>query len=120
MKVLGDADAVFAAELVALFYLRDGMLKSMDPLLRQLQIIPKLISLADPELSGHLQRYFYTTSMKTFSAGILPHYAVSWVLTWMAHEGLGMKTTARLFDFFLSQNPAMIFFFAAAVKLCVY
>lgn len=50
-------------------------------------------------------------------AGVLPYYCLSWVITWCSHDLDDLDKIARLFDLFLSSNPFMVVYFAAAVVL---
>ncbi|RUS13455.1 rab-GTPase-TBC domain-containing protein [Endogone sp. FLAS-F59071] len=49
--------------------------------------------------------------------GVLPYYCLSWILTWCSHDITEFSKVARLFDFFLSSNPLMPVYFAAATVL---
>lgn len=50
-------------------------------------------------------------------AGVLPYYCLSWVITWCSHDLDDLDKITRLFDLFLSSNPFMVVYFAAAVVL---
>lgn len=93
-------------ESVALFYLRDGMYTTMEPVLMQLTILDTLIRLEDAEL------YDFITE-----AGVLPYYCLSWVITWCSHDLDDLQKIARIFDLFLCSNPFMVIYFASAVVL---
>ncbi|KAI8330836.1 rab-GTPase-TBC domain-containing protein [Chlamydoabsidia padenii] len=91
---------------VALFYLRDAMLESLDPILRELRLMDILITLQDPELGGFLQ-----------ASGVLPFYCLSWVLTWFSHDLDDLDLILPLFDLFLSSTPMMPLYVSAALVL---
>lgn len=48
---------------------------------------------------------------------MLPYYCLSWVITWCSHDLDDLDKITRLFDLFLSSNPFMVVYFAAAVVL---
>eukprot|EP00899_Mesostigma_viride_P024174 jgi/Mesvir1/4941/Mv04566-RA.1 len=61
-----------------------------------LALLPVLMSLLDPELQRHIS-----------AAGVEPHYGITWLLTWFAHDVDCLDVAARLFDLFLSSHPLM-------------
>jgi len=40
-------------------------------------------------------------------AGILPYFALSWYITWFAHDVQSLPQIARLFDLFMASHPLM-------------
>jgi TBC1 domain family member 20 len=50
-------------------------------------------------------------------ANVLPYYCLSWVITWCSHDIDDFSVIPRLFDLFLSSNPLMPVYFAAAIVL---
>ncbi|KAL9556068.1 hypothetical protein MBANPS3_002064 [Mucor bainieri] len=82
------------------------MYVTMEPVLKQLTILDTIIRLEDLEL------YNFITE-----AGVLPYYCLSWVITWCSHDLDDLDRITRLFDLFLSSNPFMVVYFAAAVVL---
>ncbi|KAK4515708.1 uncharacterized protein ATC70_010661 [Mucor velutinosus] len=84
----------------------DEMYMTMEPVLKQLTILDTIIRLEDLEL------YDFITE-----AGVLPYYCLSWVITWCSHDLDDLDKITRLFDLFLSSNPFMVIYFAAAVVL---
>ena len=131
--VLGERAAMRAAETIALLYLRDAMMDSMDMLLQQLSLLYPLLQREDPELVHFLTRY--VSSLKSFRnptdhphaitvitphrpysrCGVLPYFSLSWVLTWCAHDVRSYEMVTRLFDVFLCSPPMMPVYFAAVV-----
>ena len=61
----------------------------------------------DAELASHL-----------VSAQVPPYFALSWYITWFAHDMPSLNECARLFDVFLSAHP-MLPLYAAAIVLKV-
>ncbi|KAL7319181.1 GTPase-activating protein gyp8 [Mucor circinelloides] len=104
--LFGEKYACKMMESVALFFLRDEMYVTMEPVLKQLTILDTIIRLEDLEL------YDFITE-----AGVLPYYCLSWVITWCSHDLDDLDKITRLFDLFLSSNPFMVVYFAAAVVL---
>ena len=67
---------------------------------------------------SYIYIYIYIKILITFiRAGVLPYYCLSWVITWCSHDLDDLDKIARLFDLFLSSNPFMVVYFAAAVVL---
>jgi hypothetical protein len=58
---------------------------------------------ADPELSELTQEL-----------ELPPYYALSWFITWFAHDVPGLDAAARLFDLFLAVHPLMPLYVGAA------
>jgi TBC1 domain family member 20 len=53
-------------------------------------------------------------------AGVLPYFALSWYITWFAHEVQSLPQIARLFDLFMASHPLMpLYAGAAAMKVRV-
>jgi TBC1 domain family member 20 len=53
-------------------------------------------------------------------AGVLPYFALSWYITWFAHEVQSLPQIARLFDLFMASHPLMpLYVGAAAMKVSV-
>jgi hypothetical protein len=50
-----------------------------------------------------------------------PEFALSWILTWLAHEIDSVKVIARVFDYFLCSHPLSPVYVAVAVfLLCTF
>ena len=70
-----------------------------------LALLARLLELFDPALAAACAR-----------AGVQePHYALSWLLTWFAHDFRGGAAAARLFDLFLAGHPLLPVYAAAAL-----
>ncbi|KAI7902917.1 rab-GTPase-TBC domain-containing protein [Cokeromyces recurvatus] len=106
LLVLGKKLAIPAAENVALFFIRDAMLDSFDPISKQLQLMSSLIEYEDPGLTLFLEK-----------ANIMPYYALSWLLTWFSHDFENYEKVIRLFDVFISSQAMMPVYIASAVTL---
>jgi len=106
LLVLGKRRAIPAVENVALHFLRDGMLDSIDPVSRQLPLVTTLLRSENPRLYEFLM-----------SANIMPFYTLSWVLTWFSHDLTDFDKVMRLFDLFMSSTPLMPVYVACAIVL---
>lgn len=60
--------------------------------IEQLNVVPQ----ADEELAQYI-----------IKAGILPYFALSWYITWFAHDVQSLPQIARLFDLFMASHPLM-------------
>lgn len=63
-----------------------------------------LIAVADPDVHAHL----YDVDME-------PFFAISWILTWFAHEIRDTAAVKRLFDVFLVSHPLMPIYMSVAM-----
>jgi len=103
LLVLGRASALPAVSRLSLLRIRDYMLSSLSPGLRQLQLIPAILQCADAELAAHLE-------------GTRPYFALSAILTLYAHDIQDYSVIARLYDFILAHEPVLaIYLFAALI-----
>lgn len=86
--------------------LRDCTRPSLDAVLEQLPMIVYILKQADAELAQYILK-----------AGILPYFALSWYITWFAHEVQSLPQIARLFDLFMASHPLMpLYVGAVAMK----
>ncbi|KAL7315942.1 GTPase-activating protein gyp8 [Mucor circinelloides] len=106
LLVLGKKAAIPAAENVALFFIRDAMLDSFEPVSKQLRLMSSLIEYEDPQLTLFLEK-----------ANIMPYYALSWILTWFSHDFEAYEKVVRLFDLFISSQAIMPVYIASAITL---
>ncbi|KAG1177335.1 hypothetical protein G6F70_004175 [Rhizopus microsporus] len=106
LLVLGKKAAIPAAENVALFFLRDAMMDSFEPVSKQLRLMSSLIEYEDVELTTFLER-----------CNVMPYYALSWILTWFSHDFERYEKIVRLFDLFISSEAIMPVYVASAIIL---
>lgn len=102
LLVLGKDAALLALSRVSLLRIRDYMLSSLNPGLKQLHLIPAILKCADPKLAAHLE-------------GTRPYFALSAVLTLYAHDIQEYNDIARLYDFILAHEPILIVYLFAAL-----
>ena len=91
------SEALSAAllEKMLLFPLRSCAAKDLGPVLNLLDLVFPLLARLDAELERFLR-----------ASGLMPHFALSWLLTWHAHT-TDVQGAARLFDLFLSSGPLL-------------
>ncbi|KAI9276301.1 rab-GTPase-TBC domain-containing protein [Sporodiniella umbellata] len=106
LLIFGEKRACQMMERVSLFYLRDTMFTTLEPVMRQLTMVDTLIRLKDKELHEFITE-----------AGVLPYYCLSWVITWCSHDIESLENLSRLFDLFLTSNPLILVYFSAVVVL---
>ncbi|KAG1023709.1 hypothetical protein G6F26_006577 [Rhizopus arrhizus] len=105
-QVLGKKAAIPAAENVALFFLRDAMMDSLEPISKQLRLMSSIIEYEDSELTSFLER-----------CNVMPYYAISWILTWFSHDFEKYEKIVRLFDLFISSEAIMPVYLSSAIIL---
>ncbi|KAI9469333.1 rab-GTPase-TBC domain-containing protein [Zychaea mexicana] len=106
LLLFGEKEAGVLMQQVSLFFIRDAMLDSLDPILREITMIDTIVQHEDPTLHMHMTE-----------AGVLPYYCLSWVITWFSHDIDDVSKIVRLFDLFLSSNPLMPLYVSAALVL---
>ena len=106
LLVCGEKASYALLERLALCHLRDCTRATLDPVMQLLQLLMPLLARADPPLHAFLQR-----------SGVLPYFALTWVLTWHVHDVRDLPTAARLFDLFLSSTPLMPIYVGVAALL---
>ncbi|GES75507.1 TBC1 domain family member 20-like [Rhizophagus clarus] len=107
LLVLGNKEAAIkAGENIAMFLLRDAMLDSLEPIMRQLTLLNTLIRLEDQAVADFLE-----------NSNTLPYFCLSWVITWCSHDVRDFSKVARLFDFFISSDPLISIYLSARVVI---
>lgn len=85
-------------------HLRDCTRPSLHSIIQIMPLMEPILAVLDPELLRHLR-----------AVGISPLVALSWFLTWFAHDlGAGHPGVARLFDLFMASHPLMPLYAGAA------
>ena len=82
-------------EKMLLFPLRSCAARDLSPVLNLLELVFPLLAACDAELERFLR-----------GSGLMPHFALSWLLTWHAHT-TDVQGAARLFDLFMSSSPLL-------------
>ncbi|GAA5837917.1 hypothetical protein JCM3766R1_001518 [Sporobolomyces carnicolor] len=95
-----------ATEQMSLHRIRDSMGPGLEPTLGYLKLAHRLIQRVDPEMYSLVNQ-----------AASMPFFALSWALTLFSHDLYEVSVIARLFDFLLAHNPAMISYLVVAILL---
>lgn len=106
LLVLGEDIAKPCAEILALYWLREYMKETLEPTLEVMSFLYPILKYADPKI----YKLVYNNM-------IPPYFSISWVITWCIHDLKDTSEMERIFDFFISNNPIMPIYFAAAVIL---
>ena len=93
-------------------HLRDCTRVTIDPAIRTLRLLYPILKYEDEEL------YDYLKSLNEPALEI-PYFALSWYMTWFAHDVDTLDQGARLFDLFLSSHPLMPLYVAAQIIIGV-
>ncbi|CAO1625342.1 unnamed protein product [Jaminaea pallidilutea] len=97
-----------AAVRLSLFYLRDFMAARIDPCLGWLKVLRNAVRHADEDFSRRVVE----------GASPLPFFALSWLITVLAHDvEVDSETSRRLLDVVLVQGPESIVWILAALVL---
>eukprot|EP00051_Salpingoeca_urceolata_P007287 m.96359 g.96359 ORF g.96359 m.96359 type:complete len:381 (-) comp15187_c0_seq4:17-1159(-) len=89
---------------LAACHIADFLSPTMRPVTDLLEFLFPLIQTQDDELYQFLRR-----------SGVLPHFCLSWVLTWFTHVVDSLPTVQRIFDACLSSHPLFPLYMAAAL-----
>uniref|UniRef100_A0A7S4HA87 Rab-GAP TBC domain-containing protein n=1 Tax=Guillardia theta TaxID=55529 RepID=A0A7S4HA87_GUITH len=101
-----DSTALPVAERLAKYHFREAMNKSMFAVQQALHLLMNIIKRRDRKLYECLSE-----------CEVDPIFALSWILTWFAHDLKSLDKIERLYDFFLASHPLMSLYFSASL-LC--
>ncbi|GAA5955403.1 hypothetical protein JCM21900_005364 [Sporobolomyces salmonicolor] len=105
LLTLEDDDLVVATtEQMSLHRIRDNMGSGLEPTLGYLKLVHRIVQKVDPQLYDIINQ-----------AASMPFFALSWALTLFSHDLYSVAVIARLFDFLLAHNPAMISYLVVAI-----
>ena len=106
LMVVGEAKAHAMLGHLVRHALRDCTRADLQPVLSSLALVPRLLSACDPGGLGTFAR----------ESGVAesPHFALTWRLTWFAHDLKTLTSCARLFDVFLASHPLMPLYMGVA------
>jgi hypothetical protein len=99
-----DEPARQVAEQLARFHLREAMNPTMAAVQEALTLMMLILKRRDKRLYQCLR-----------ACEVEPVFAISWIITWFAHDLKSLSQVERLYDFFLSQHPLMSLYFAASL-----
>lgn len=101
-----DDHLAFAlTDVVSCTYFTDYMAKNFDDVSRFMQILMVLLKFTDSTLYNFLR-----------AAQVEPYFAISWIITWFAHDVKSIDSIARIFDVMLSSHPMYCYYLCAAVS----
>ncbi|ESW99738.1 hypothetical protein KL918_001326 [Ogataea parapolymorpha] len=92
---------------LTLMYLRDHMLPDIESTVRELKLIPELLSLVDPKLHALI-------------GSIEPVYALSSMISLFAHDIADFNGLCLVWDFILAQNSAVSAYYIYVAVLVFY
>ncbi|KAG7859802.1 hypothetical protein KL919_002507 [Ogataea angusta] len=92
---------------LTLMYLRDHMLPDIESTVRELKLIPELLSLVDPKLHALI-------------GSIEPVYALSSMISLFAHDIADFDGLCLVWDFILAQNSAVSAYYIYVAVLVFY
>uniref|UniRef100_A0A6A7G6R8 TBC1 domain family member 20-like n=1 Tax=Hirondellea gigas TaxID=1518452 RepID=A0A6A7G6R8_9CRUS len=87
-------------------HVRDSLRPNLDVVVEVLSLIFPLLKLADQAV----HKFLDASKVGSF-------FALSWVLTWFAHNMKNFDDVVRLYDFFLASHPLMPVYFSVTVIL---
>ena len=107
LLVLEEDHLAFAvAEAVSLYFIRDCMQVDFVTISKLTPLLFNIVLAADKGLHTFLKR-----------SGIEPFFAISWIITWFAHDIKDIGAIARLYDVMLCSPPSYSLYLAAAYLL---
>ncbi|WBW72994.1 Rab GAP Gyp10 [Schizosaccharomyces osmophilus] len=86
--------------------LRDFMLPTLDATIKQLHLVLEIIRYRDFTLYEYLKK-----------ADVQCYFALSWLITWFAHDISEISVVGRLFDFFISSHPSAVVYTCAQIVM---
>ncbi|KAJ1890735.1 GTPase-activating protein gyp8 [Kickxella alabastrina] len=105
LSVFGsERPATEAAKMVSLFLMRDAMSSDLDLVLKQLNLLYSLLETTSPKLHALLTEL-----------DVPAFFAISWVLTWFAHDLEEFQDICRIYDFLITMPPMQVIYMAAAM-----
>ncbi|KAK9868698.1 hypothetical protein WJX84_002032 [Apatococcus fuscideae] len=93
---IGERPAFLVLRHLVRNHLRDFTRPTLEPVMELLELLMPLLEQADLELYHHVA-----------SSGAPPYFALSWLITWFAHNVPGLEQITRLFDLFMASHPLM-------------
>lgn len=108
--VCGEPAAYRLLRALAACHLRDCTRPDLAAATETLRLLYPILEQCDTEL------YRYLLGLQEPALEV-PYFALSWYMTWFAHDVPGLHQIARLFDLFLASHPLMPLYVAAvAIK----
>ena len=92
------------SEQLARYHLREAMNPTMAAVQQALNLMMLVLKRRDKELYTCLR-----------ACEVEPVFAISWIITWFAHDLKSLSQVERLYDFFLASHPLMSLYFSASL-----
>lgn len=108
LLVCGEGSAHAMLHKLVRCQLRDCTRSTIDPALRTLHLLYPILKHADRELYDFIKSQ-NEPALET------PYFALSWYMTWFAHDVDSLEDSARLFDLFMASHPMMPLYVACEV-----
>jgi hypothetical protein len=103
---VGESYAYSMLQRLVCTHLRDSTREVLDAVTESLDLLHVLVSRVDKPLALHFKR-----------KQLHPHYFISWMITWFAHN-VDSELLPRLFDLFLASHPLMpMYLYVVAMHL---
>ncbi|KAJ2083928.1 GTPase-activating protein gyp8 [Coemansia sp. RSA 988] len=99
-----ERPATEAVRMTALFFVRDAMGSGLEDVMQQLQLLYVLLEQTIPAVHALL-----------VDVDVPPFFAISWVLTWFAHDINDFADICRIYDFLIVSPPMQVVYMAAAM-----
>ncbi|KAL7748359.1 GTPase-activating protein gyp8 [Sorochytrium milnesiophthora] len=106
LLVLEQRVAQTCAKTLSIFFIRDAMHQTLEPVMSQMLILLPLIKSENRPLYDKFER-----------CQLQPYFCLSWIITWFSHDLDDFDLVCRLFDFLVASNPIMPVYISAAVVL---
>lgn len=104
--VAGEQAAYRMLRRLAACHLRDCTRTTLESSVEVLSMLYPILQAADPNLHDFIKSLGEP-------ALEIPYFALSWHMTWFAHDVVPLDQCARLFDLFISSHPLMPLYVAA-------
>ena len=105
IMVMGEEhSARQVAQQLARYHLREAMHPTMAAVQAALSLMMLILKRRDKQLYACLR-----------ACEVEPVFAISWIITWFAHDIKSLQNVERLYDFFLASHPLMSLYFSASL-----
>lgn len=106
LLVLEEALAFKVVDKLVQSHLKDMLRSTLGTVVTTLDALFPLVGL----VSSKLQRFLIRSSVR-------PFFALSWMITWFAHDLKHFENVCRVYDFLIASHPLMVLYLCASVIL---